>query len=423
MPDRRAALLRLSAALALPLLPPRAFSAQSQPQSQSPRLVVDFMISSGALRSAWVKLVQAFQAQNPGLQIIANEFSQEEYKHNFTTRLQQERVDLAFWFAGARLKEAARQGLLRPIDEADLLQRMGMRFTSATLDALEDKGRLYGAPISYYQWGFFYSRSLFAQLGIAAPKDWDAFEQACARLRGAGVTPTAVGAQNGWPAAAWFDYFNLRCNGRAIHQRLLAGELSFQDPRIRAALQPWRDMLARGDFLAETMTEDWDAVLPYLYRKSVGMVLMGAFAASKFPPQIAPDIGFFPFPQIKPQVARAEEAPLDVVVLPAKGENPAAASRFLRFLAEHPALNTFNQEVSLLSPRVDAPPETDALRRAGRTLLGQASGLTFFFDRDARGDLVAPAFAAISAFLRPPHDLDRMLAAMETARNVTPAGA
>ncbi len=225
-----------------------------------------------------------------------------------------------------------------------------------------------------------------------------------------------MGARNAWPAAAWFDYFNLRSNGIAFHRHLLAGEVSFDDPRVRVALTPWQEMLSRGDFLAESMDEDWDATLPHLYRKSVGMVLLGAFAASKFPPKVAPDIGFFPFPELNPRVSRAEEAPLDVVVLPARGRNPAAAQRFLRFLAQHEALNTFNREAGMLSPRIDAATEFDPLRRAGREILDQAKGLAFFFDRDARADLVTPAFAAIKDFLRPPHDLSRLLQQMEAAR-------
>lgn len=409
--SRRAAIQRLLVLLSLPLAP-RVHAA-------SQALVVDFMVSSGVVRSAWSKLLAAFESLNPDIKVVANEFPQEAYKRDFIRRLKREPVDLAFWFAGARLKEAGRQGVLRALDDAELLQRMRARFTPATMGAVEEGGHVYGAPISYYQWGFFYRRSLFAGLGIQPPQDWDEFVAVCERLRKAGVTPTAVGAQNGWPAAAWFDYFNLRSNGRAFHRRLLAGEISFLDARVRSALLPWREMLARGDFLADALDEDWDATLPFLYRKSVGMALLGAFAAAKFPQQLAADIGFFPFPQIKPRVPRVEEAPLDVVVLPAQGRNPAAAMRFLRFLAEHDALNTFNRELSLLSPRADAPSETDEIRRAGRNLLDQATGLTFFFDRDARVDLVAPAFAAMSAFLRPPYDLDRFLRQLESARTDT----
>lgn len=406
--SRRTALARLATLWATPL----AVRAADSPRA----LVVDFMISSGRQRTAWAQLINTFATLNPDLTIVANEFPQEDYKRHFATRLVREPVDLAFWFAGARLREAVRRGLLRPIDNRDTLQALGVRFTPASLDALQHEGKAYGAPVSFYPWGFFYHRPLFASLGLKPPADWSAFLAVSAKLRAAGVIPTAVGARNGWPAAAWFDYFNLRTNGIGFHRQLLAGEVPFGDPRVRAALTPWREMLMRGDFLAESVTEDWDACLPHLYRKSVGMVLLGAFAASKFPPQLAAEIGFFPFPQINPQVPRAEEAPLDVVVLPARGHNPEGAQRFLRFLAQHEALNVFNRESGMLSPRTDTAAEREPLRRAGRDLLDQARGLAFFFDRDARADLVEPAFAAMREFLLPPHDLNRLLQRLETAR-------
>jgi multiple sugar transport system substrate-binding protein len=226
-------------------------------------------------------------------------------------------------------------------------------------------------------------------------------------LKAAHIVPTAVGAQAGWPAAAWFDYLNLRTNGLDFHQKLLRGDVAFNDPRVRKVFAQWKALLDRNFFLAETVAADWDRVLPFLYRERVGMVLLGGFAAAKFPGNLlAEDIGFFPFPRMSSKIPMFEEAPLDVLVLPSRGENRTAAHRFLRFLSNGTDLNRYNDAVSMFSPLVKGQLSNDTLFRASQAVLDGADGISFFFDRDARSDLVQPAFEAFKAFMLPPHDID-----------------
>ncbi len=149
--SRRNALAQMLALLSAP------FAARVAGAATHP-LVIDFMVSSGQQRTAWAVLINTFAALNPDLSVVANEFQQEDYKRQFAARLGAEPVDLAFWFAGARLREAVGKGLLRPIDDRDTQQVLGLRFATASLDALEYGGKLYGVPVSYYPWGFFYHR-------------------------------------------------------------------------------------------------------------------------------------------------------------------------------------------------------------------------------------------------------------------------
>lgn len=81
-------------------------------------LVIDFMISSGRQRTAWAALINAFAALNPDLTVVANEFQQEDYKRKFAVRLGRKPGDLAFWFAGARLREAVGKGFSFPVRPA-----------------------------------------------------------------------------------------------------------------------------------------------------------------------------------------------------------------------------------------------------------------------------------------------------------------
>lgn len=384
-------------------------------------LILHFMVSSGAQRTAWVSLVQGFAAAHPDIRVVHKEFAQEQYKQHFERYLTEDKVDIAFWFAGERMQSLVHKRLLAPLDPGFVNSTATQALARAPLLGGVVGGQHYAFPVTYYPWGFFYRKSTFARLGLAPPQDWASFVRVCETLKAAGITPTAVGAQAGWPAAAWFDYLNLRSNGLEFHQKLLRGETAFSDPRARQVLELWKKLLDQGYFLNKTLSTDWDSVLPFLYREQVGMVLLGGFAAAKFVGSpFANDIGFFAFPRINSKIPTAEDAPLDVLVLPASGENRATAHRFLRYLATQPALNRFNDAVGTISPLARGQSNTDPLFRSGKAVLDAAAGLSFYFDRDAPADLIQPAFGAFQQFLQPPHDVDAAIRSLDLGRRPLP---
>jgi len=378
-------------------------------------LTISFMISSGTQRTAWqTEVINRFSEANPDIQITQLVKSQEQYKAGFTPMLSAQDVDIAFWFAGERLQDSVKKGLLRPIASVDLRAAMRNGFDIAALASTTIAGTSYAVPLSYYGWGFFYRKSLFAQLGLTPPTTWAELQTAGKRLQAAGITPAAVGAQDGWPAAAWFDYLNLRINGIEFHRRLLAGEVRFTDPKVRNVFVHWQALLKQGFFRPDTMVQAWDAPLPYLYRNRVGMTLMGGFAAAKFPPEMVADIGFFPFPKVVESIPKYEDAPLDVLVLPTRGKNREATERFLAFLATSPALNRYNATLGNISPLKSFSANEQVASRELQNLR-EAKAIAFFFDRDAKPYLVEPALEAFKKFMQPPFDIDTAIRSIDAA--------
>ena len=378
-------------------------------------LVIKFMVSSGPQRSEWNKLLNAFEKANPNIKLQQDELPQEKYKSGFYDMVKSP-VDVAFWFAGAQLAKARELKLLRPLDAATSTL-IAKKFTPATRKAVSYSDQTYGIPLSYYQWGFFYKKSTFAKLGLRPPSNWREFQSVAEKLKAAHMVPTQIGAKNGWPAMAWFDYLDMRINGLEFHRKLLNGALPFTDPKVLKVFETWKKMLDQGYFEESGTQLDWDEVLPYLYHDRIGMSLMGAFAATKFAPAMASDMGFFPFPQMGTPTTHFEDAPLDILVFPLSGQNPAAAATFVQFLAENDALNQFNEATQLISPRLDAPAPTSATLIEGRKLLDAATGLSFFFDRDASSKLSEAASKALVEFLTPPYDTAKVIKALDAASN------
>ena len=386
------------------------------PAACAEQLVIDYIVSNTPQRTAWVRAINQFAAANPDIQITHNGYPQEQYKRDFTASLRTGRADLSFWYAGERLRDAADRKLLAPLDADTVALLKKKRFHPATIEGTRIDGEVYGFPLYYYVWGLVYRKSLFERLDLQPPATWSEFLQVCERLKAAGVTPLAIGAKSGWPAAGWFDYLNLRLNGIDFHRKLLRGDARFTDARVRQVFDVWGDMLRKGYFLDATMDQDADRVLPYLYRNHVGMTLIGSFVAARFPEAIAPDMGFFAFPNYSPAIPAFEEAPLDVLVQPASGLNPAARKRFLTFLAESGSLRQIAEADQTLSAQADSPPSSVLLGEASSNILGSAAGLTYFFDRDAKAELVGPLFDGLRQFLKAPHDTELVVQFIEKAR-------
>ena len=380
------------------------------------QLVIDYIVSHSAQRTAWIRVINEFSTANPDVQVTHHGYPQEQYKRDFTGRLKSGKVDLAFWYAGERLRDAAANKLLSPLDPDTVALLKKNKFYPVIIDSTRIDGEVYGFPMYYYPWGFVYRKSLFERLGIRPPVTWNEFLNACERLSAAGVTPIGLGAAANWPAAGWFDYFDLRLNGLEFHRKVLRGEVPFTDARVRRVFDAWGSLLSKGYFLATTMDQEHERVLPYLYRNHVGMMLMGSFVAAKFPQAIADDMGFFAFPAMSPDMPVYEDAPLDVLVLPAKSPNLSARKRFLTFLAESGAIRHIAEADQTLPAQAGASFPAILLGDAARQVLNRASGLSPFFDREADADLIGPVFEGLRLFLKPPHDTEQAVAMIERLR-------
>lgn len=407
LPARRRTWLTGAAALCLSMALP-AFAAAGE------QLVVDYIVSHSAQRTAWIRVINEFSKANPGIDVVHRGYPQEQYKRDFPARLRSGQVDLAFWYAGERMRDAVAGKLVVPLDADTVALLLKNKFYPATLEGTRIDGEVYGFPLYYYPWGFVYRKSLFASLGLETPVTWGEFLRVCERLKAAGVSPIGLGATHNWPATGWFDYFDLRINGLEFHRKLLRGDVPFTDPRVKKVFDAWRSLLRKDYFFQPTIDLDHERVLPYIYRKQVGMMLMGSFVAAKFPAPIADDMGFFGFPSMSPDMPQYEDAPLDVLVLPSRAPNPKARKRFLSFLAESGAIRHVAEADQTFSAQSDAAPIL--LGDAARHVLANAAGLSSFFDREASSELVGPVFEGLRQFLKAPYDAEKAVQTIEALR-------
>lgn len=384
--------------------------------AQAAELVINADASEPSLRAAWEATVERFRAENPDTDVKLNVYDRESYKSSIRNWLTAQAPDVVFWYAGARMRQFVEPGLLEDVSEL-YTPEVKAEFGQAAVDLMTADGKQYGVPHSYYQWGLFYRKDLFAQAGVeGAPKTWEELLAACDKLKAAGLEPITIGSKDQWPTAGWFDYINLRTNGLDFHRELTSGAVPFDDPRVKAVFAKWRELLDKGCFVENHASMSWQDSQALLYQGRSAMMLMGNFITGNFPENIADQMDFARFPDIDPAAGRAEDAPMDSLHVPARASNKEDAKKFLAFVMRPDVQTELAAGTRQIPINQKATVPDDRFLRAGQELLASADGLAQFFDRDMPEQLATIGMKGFQEFMANPDRLDRILADLERAR-------
>ncbi len=380
------------------------------------QITINSNASDPAPRAGWEAIVSQFARANPDISVTLNVFDHESYKRAIRNWLTSASPDVVFWFAGNRMRQFARPGLLE--DVSSLFTRaVREQFDPHAIDLVSLDGRQFGIPYAYYHLGFFYRSDLFQAAGIsAAPRTWDELKEACRALKRIGVTAFAIGTKDFWPTAAWFDYLNLRINGIEFHRSLTDGQVRYTDERLTSVFDAWRELIEEDCFTKNHSAMSWQESHALIYSGRAAMMLIGSFIVPHFAADMRERMAFFPFPSVKPGVPQYEEAPMNSLHIPARAKNRENARKFLQFVMAPEVQQSLAEAlVQIPANRLAAIQESRFLRR-GRALIGAAAGLTQYFDRDTDEELAVIAMKGFQEFMLRPERLSEILANIERVR-------
>ncbi|HLZ23441.1 MAG TPA: extracellular solute-binding protein [Ktedonobacterales bacterium] len=310
--------------------------------------------------------------------------------------------DMLTWFAGNRVRFFANKGLLA--DVSDAFSNVA-GYTPVLKNLASLNGKQYIMPITYYWWAVFYVKSTWQKFGYQAPTDWQGFINLAKQMKSDGLTPIAFADADGWPAGGWFDFINMRLNGYDFHIRLMAGQESFQDPKVKQVFDTWREILPYTSPNAVALK--WqDAVTPLVQGKA-GMYMLGAFLVQATPDLKQDDFDFFPFPTIDPTVPMATEAPTDGWIISSRAANPSGAKDFAKWSVLPDNAGPYATEQGGVIPvNAQSPTPSDIFVAKGAKLLHDSAALSQFFDRDSSPAFSQNALGTIQGFLSNPSDID-----------------
>lgn len=394
---------------ALTLMCSTAFAAQGE-------LVINSMHSDPTSKKAFESILEVFKKEQAGIKVTLNTIDHESYKVQIRTWLPNNPPDVATWFAGNRAKFFVEKKLVEPID--DVFAKAKGQFSDGAMSAVSFGGKKYLMPTNYYHWGFYYRKDLFKKAGIKqAPKTWSELVEASKQLKKANISPVAIGTKQAWPSAAWFDFINMGVNGYDFHMSLLSGKESYTSDKVKNTMKTWGQLIATSAFPDTAPAMTWQEASALLWQGKAAMYLMGNFIASEIPAAVKSEIGFFPFPTIDSKIPVAQVAPTDVFFIPAKAKNKENAKLFMTFLARPDVQQKYNQVTGLLPVNTQSKiDEKNEFLKAGQNILGAATGISQFFDRDAEPEVAKVGMDGFVEFMRHPDRLDKILQKIEKAR-------
>ncbi|UJW75296.1 ABC transporter substrate-binding protein [Rhizobium sp. SL42] len=368
-------------------------------------------------KKAMEELIADFQKANPDVTVKWNNFDHEGYKSAIRNFLTADAPDVVAWYAGNRMEPFVKAGLFEDVTDVWTANGLDEQLKSSAPSMTID-GKKWGMPYTYYQWGIYYRKDIFAEQGITPPKTWAELLAASEKLKAAGITPFTIGTKALWPTGGWFDYLNLRVNGYEFHMELTSGKVPYTDPRVKAVFEKWGELVKAGYFIDNHAAIDWQDAVPQLVQGKAAMYLMGNFAVATFKEGGLKEeqIGFLQFPEITPGIPVAEEAPTDTFHIPSGAKNKEDAKKFLAYLASPAVQTKMNATLGQLPVNNTAEKPKDVFLDAGFTMLSNAHALAQFYDRDAQAEMAKAGMEGFQEFMVKPDNLDRILERLEKVR-------
>ena len=207
----------------------------------------------------------------------------------------------------------------------------------------------------------WYKPKSFRENGFEIPKTWAELEQIVKDYKAKGKTPWAVGAQgrdNSWTLTDWFEQIYVRTAGGENYDKLFSGELAFDDPTVKDALNEMLKMVndqyvsggidtALGisfiDGIGRVFSKKPDAEM-YMLGGFVGGIALGQVNKDL---KVGEDIDFFPFPEIKPENGNPLVGSGDVAAAMVNNEDVA---KLIEFLSTPQAGKTWVSTGAIVSP-------------------------------------------------------------------------
>jgi raffinose/stachyose/melibiose transport system substrate-binding protein len=191
----------------------------------------------------WEAVFDKYEESHPGVTIEFEGYQPTEYNQILATGLEgSDGPDIAMLRAYGGIQSAIQSEQIVPID--DIVDGLD-QFDPTVLRAAQgkDDGKTYGVPFAYQTMQMFYNKTMFDEMKLEEPKDWDEFIELQEKLLDEGVTPMALGAREDWVLPMFHDIVgSANYGGADFEEKVLAGDVDFTDPAYVSSLGIVKDM-------------------------------------------------------------------------------------------------------------------------------------------------------------------------------------
>jgi raffinose/stachyose/melibiose transport system substrate-binding protein len=243
--------------------------------------------------------------------------------------------DVQFFFNGIYHMENVWLGYIAPLN--GLVAEQTLADSGATQLSVFD-GKQYRVGFYSIGFGIAYSKELFDQAGLDAdnpPTDWDAFMNACDKLKSSGVQPIGAGVKDGF-FGEWYLVNTLTQNldSPADALNLFIGNLDWREPRYHEHWVKLEDLFKAGFINDDVNSLQLYQGIQLMQTKKAAMCLDTTPDIPNNQKQLgAENVGYFVMPTFG-QGSMAGVPILDTqgFGIPAKGQENEIAGKFLEFM-------------------------------------------------------------------------------------------
>lgn len=378
-------------------------------------------MSNPAPRAVMEGLAAQFQELHPDLNVELTVIEREAWKTQIRNALSANPPDVANWYAANRMLPYVNAGLFEDVSdlwaEPEIAENLASTKSAMTID-----GKQWGVPYTYYQWGVYYRKDIYDDLGLSEPATFEEMKSNCQTLLDNDIKCFTIGTKFLWTAGGWYDYLNMRTNGYDFHMAQARGEIPWTDDRVRQTFANWRELIDMGAFVDNHQTYSWQEALPFMVNGDAAAYLMGNFAVAPLREAGLTDdqLDFYQFPVINPDVELAEDAPTDTFHIPSGAQNKEAAREFLRFVVSPDVQTDINSgdKLGQLPVNASSSVDDDKFLEEGFAMLSSNSpgGIAQFFDRDFPAEMASEGMQGFQEFMVFPDNLDDILNRLEQVR-------
>jgi glucose/mannose transport system substrate-binding protein len=261
----------------------------------------------------------------------------------------------------------ASASVLEPLDH--LADEGGWRaaIPAPVLDRAMFQDQLYAVPVNVHRTNcLFYNVRVFADAGLAPPRDLDEFFAVAETLEARGVTPLSMGTSAPWTLGVMmWDSVLLSLIGPELHTSYLNGEGAPDSPALADALRQAAPIFDYTNADAADLT--WDQAVHRVADGAAAMTFMGDWAKGEFTSRgLVPDTDF----GVVNWPSSSFVFVSDAFVLPKGAANRDGAAALLATMGSIAGQDAFNRLKGSIPSRTD----TD---RAGYDAISQRAMADF----------------------------------------------
>lgn len=326
------------------------------------------------------KAVDVFNERNDiGVRIEITTDSMENYKLHLPLSASAGALpDIFFTWEAGFLEPLVRNGKVLPLSELPDGAALLERFAPQTLDPLRFEGQVYAVPLTQSLTAVFYNKDVFAAAGLTVPQTWEAFLDACEKLKSREITPLLAGSYD-WQAGQMLLSLAAGSGGKDLTDAF-AGLAPWQQEKAEQCVLLLHSLYAQGYV---QMNSGADSVSD----GTAAMMLCGDWVLSYY--WNSPQIGAFLLPAVDTQYTGTCIHSVDqCYAVSADCKNREAAAAFLALLTSE-AYQRSLPETSGQYPGTVLNMDTfeNALQEEDFRLYDQVQESVIWMDRGAGGDV------------------------------------